>query len=231
MSFGKGDQPVPPDPIATAGAQGATNVSTAIANAMLNNTNQTTPLGSLKYNVTDTFKWVDPVTKNTYEIPRFTAEQTLSPEQLRIQQQGQAAQFNLSKLAADQSGRLGGLLGKPFDLSGAPEAGRLGQIGDVQTQIDPRTGRPLFTFGNAGQQQGSFGAAGPITSTYGPADSFSADRGRVEQALYGRLNPQLGKSNSASSSSWRTRASVTAPRLMPQRWRITTGRPTTRVWR
>jgi hypothetical protein len=32
----------------------------------------------------------------------------------------------------------------------------------------------------------------PIVGSYGPSDSFSADRGRVEEALYGRLNPQLG---------------------------------------
>jgi hypothetical protein len=45
--------------------------------------------------------------------------------------------------------------------------------------------------GFAGQQQGAFGDAGNITRTYGPQDSFSADRGRIEQAMFERVNPQL----------------------------------------
>jgi hypothetical protein len=38
--------PEPPNPLVTAGAQTAGNVSTAIANAFLQNTNQVTPQGS-----------------------------------------------------------------------------------------------------------------------------------------------------------------------------------------
>ena len=41
-----------------------------------------------------------------------------------------------------------------------------------------------------------FGDAGPITRDYGPADNYSADRLRVEDALYGRLNPQLTRERS-----------------------------------
>ena len=60
------DSPDPPDPIATAGAQTGTNVSTAVANANLGNVNQVTPQGNLTYNQTDTFSWVDPTTGHTY---------------------------------------------------------------------------------------------------------------------------------------------------------------------
>ena len=55
-----------------------------------------------------------------------------------------------------------------------------------------------------------FGEAGDITRTYGPEDNFSADRLRVEEALYGRLNPQLSASAAASSSDWPIRGSGTA---------------------
>jgi len=42
--------PTPPDPVATAQAQGAINRETAVAQARLNRTNEITPLGSRTYN-------------------------------------------------------------------------------------------------------------------------------------------------------------------------------------
>ena len=52
MGLFKPDPPTPPNPVVTAAAQTGTNVSTAIANTMLNRTNQVTPQGSLTYNTT-----------------------------------------------------------------------------------------------------------------------------------------------------------------------------------
>ena len=43
------DSPDPPNPFYTAAAQTGANVSTAVANANLNNVNQVTPQGSLNY--------------------------------------------------------------------------------------------------------------------------------------------------------------------------------------
>ena len=56
------DSPDPPNPIATAGAQTGTNVSTAVANANLGNVNQVTPQGNLTYATTGNFDWTDPTT-------------------------------------------------------------------------------------------------------------------------------------------------------------------------
>ena len=50
---------------------------------------------------------------------------------------------------------------------------------------------------DVGGQQRGLGDAGGITRDYGPADNFSADRGRVEEALYGRINPQLARDRQA----------------------------------
>ena len=52
-------------------------------------------------------------------------------------------------------------------------------------------------FANVGGQQRALGDAGAITRDYGPADSFSADRQRVEESLYGRINPQLARDRQA----------------------------------
>ena len=108
--MGKPSAPTPPNPITTAGLATGTNVNTAVANAFLNNTNQVTPQGSLTYQPTDNYSWTDPTTGSTYTIPRFTATQTLSPQQQAIQGQTQAAQYNLAGMANAQSGKIAGIL-------------------------------------------------------------------------------------------------------------------------
>lgn len=197
-SFCTSDPPQPPNPFAVAGAQTSTNVNTALANAFLNNTNQVTPLGNLTYDQTGSYQFTDPTSQTQYDIPRFTATQTLSPEQQAIQSTNQRSQQNLASLAANQSGYLADYLRTPFVGQGAPGAGdasTLGQIPGAQASFAD-AGQQQMSLGDYGQQQGTFGDAGNIVRGYGPADDFSADRGRVEQALYGRLNPQLERERS-----------------------------------
>ena len=74
--MGKGSAPAAPaapNPVDTARASTSTNVATAITNAFLNNTNQITPDGSLRYDQTDTYNWTDPYTGTNIAIPQFTA--------------------------------------------------------------------------------------------------------------------------------------------------------------
>jgi hypothetical protein len=78
--MGKPDAPAPPDPRQTAQASTSTNVGTAIANTMMGNVTQVGPGGRLDYDQTGTFNWSDPYTGQTYEIPRFTATTSMSPE-------------------------------------------------------------------------------------------------------------------------------------------------------
>ena len=88
--MGKPDTPTPPDPISTARGATSTNVATSVANAYLNNVNQNTPQGSLNYNATGNYAWNDPVTGTSYNIPTFTATQTLSPQGQAIKAQTDA---------------------------------------------------------------------------------------------------------------------------------------------
>ena len=171
--MGKPDAPTPPNPYATAAAQTGSNVSTGVANAFLNNVNQVTPQGNLNYDVTGTHDWTDPTTGQTYSIPRFTATQSLSPGQTDIFNANQASQFNLADTAKNQSYFLRDYLQGGVNLGGAPQAGNMDWLNEVPWA------------------QTSFGDAGAITRDYGPADNFSADRQRVEESLFGRLNPQL----------------------------------------
>jgi len=183
--MGKPDPPTPPNPYQTAAAQTGTNVSTGVANAFLNNTNQITPEGSISYDVTGNYNWTDPSTNQTYSIPRFTATQTLSPSQQALKGQNDQTQLNLATMGNQQSQRVGGLLSQPFDPNtGAPTGGDAQNIlgvGQARTSFDP-----------GGQVQTGFGDAGDITRSYGAGD-FSQDRQNVEDALMARMNPQLAR--------------------------------------
>lgn len=131
----KSKAPAPPDPKVTAAAQTGTNVSTAIANTQLGNVNQVTPDGSLTYSQSGTYKMTDPTTGQTYDVPQFTATQSLSPQGQLIHDADNKASLNMSNLAADQSARLGTLLGTPVDLSNSATEGRLMELG--RARLDP----------------------------------------------------------------------------------------------
>jgi len=180
---GKSSPPPAPNPVDTARASTSTNVATSIANAFLNNTNQITPEGSMRYDVTGQYNWSDPYTNLSVGIPTFTATQVLSPQGQAIQDQTMATKYNLAGMANAQSARLSKHLGADINLKAAPEAGDASTISGIP--------QAATTFGDVGAQQRTFGDAGDITRSYGPADNFSADRSRVEEALFGRLNPQL----------------------------------------
>lgn len=217
--MGKPKTPTPPDPKETAAAQTSTNVSTATANAYLGNVNQKTPYGSLTYTKTgDQFvndanggtvyfnpntgqyssvRPNDPAWQELkgYTVPTFEAVTTLDPAQQAILDQNNAANLNLSKLAATQSGKLNDLLGTPFDISGAPAAGTAGNYQSLREFMSAP--QLATTFGDAGSISRDFGTtianAGDITRSYG-ANDFSADRQRVEDAYLARMQPGLDAS-------------------------------------
>ncbi|MDP2575388.1 tail fiber domain-containing protein [Vibrio penaeicida] len=181
--------PAPPPPKETAAAQTSTNIGTAIAQQALNNVNQVTPGGSLTYSQSGSHTYTDPGTGQTHVIPTYTATQTLSPENQRIQNKTEEAQLNFSTLAADQSARLKGLLGRPVDASTLPERGEAEAIRQTNLQ---RVGQgPVLQteLGEVGDVQRHIADAGPITRTYGT--DFSKDRQRVEDALMARMSPRL----------------------------------------
>jgi hypothetical protein len=181
--MGKPEAPTPPNPIATAGAQTGTNVSTAIANANLGNVNQVTPTGSLNYNQTGSYSWTDPTTGSNYTVPQFTATQTLTPQGQAIQAQQLGAQQNLAGMANQQSASIASLLSSGMNLSGAPTPGSSSWLSGVP--------QAATSFSPGGPIQTSLPAAGAIQTTYGPGDNFSADRQNVQDALMARMNPQL----------------------------------------
>ena len=75
-----------------------------------------------------------------------------------------------------------------MNTSRAPAAGDTSRIENLPSAAT--------SFGGTGVQQGTFDDAGNLTRSYGPSDNFSADRQRVEDALFGRLSPQLDRDRS-----------------------------------
>lgn len=146
---------------------------------------------------------------NGYQIPTWTATQTLSPTQQKIFDASQQAQINLANVAQQQSGRLGDLLNRPMDLSKLPAGGNAANL-DMPQYQQFSAGNALKTgiadagnitksIAGAGNIANTFGDAGNITRTYGT--DFSADRQKVEDALFARMNPQLTQDRTALETS------------------------------
>ena len=180
--------PQGPNPNQVAAAQTASNIGTAIAQQHLLNTNQETPYGNLTYQQNGTTQYIDPTDNSVYEIPRYTAVQTLSPEQQAILDQNNASSLNLATLGNEQSSRLDSLLDRPIDASSAPAAGDPTQI-----RRDP-----LGTLSTVPLLQTELGDAGEITRTYGT--DFSQARQDVEDALMARLDPRIEQDRSRLES-------------------------------
>jgi hypothetical protein len=209
------DPPTPPNPILTGALQTATNIGTGITGSYLNNYNQVTPQGNLTYSADSTYAYTDPASGQVYQVPRWTATQSLpswattpDAEGWSIDTLNKASQYNLGQASKHSSYALKELLGQNQNiLGGAPQFGDPNSldIGDARRTFDSvgnlqrniaDTGSQQGSFGDVGSQQYTFDDAGNITRDYGPADNFSADRARVEESLYGRLNPQLERDRS-----------------------------------
>lgn len=161
--------PSPPDPVATAAAQTASNRETAITQHELNMVNQNGPWGSVNYAQTGT---------SAAGTPTYTATTSLSPSQQAIFDKSQEAQGNLAGIAADQSKFLSSYLANGVDLSGLPA---------LKTSLGPNYDA-TFNPNLVGAGKNFSTSLGPgYATSYAGADDFSADRRRVERSLWDRM--------------------------------------------
>lgn len=100
--------PAPVDATATARAQSSANKETAISQAGLNSVNQYTPFGSLEYSQSGT--WAD-------GTPKFSATQTLTPQQQRIADLSQNASETYGQTGNALLNNVKGMLSQPVDMS------------------------------------------------------------------------------------------------------------------
>lgn len=113
--------PIPPDPVATAAAQGGANRDTAISQGLMNMTDQVGPDGSLTYTKIGDEWLTDSLNGSRYSVPRYKATQALSASGQRVQDINNQTEENIAGIGRDQSARIGGILGTPvnFDSLGA----------------------------------------------------------------------------------------------------------------
>ncbi len=139
--MGKPSAPAPPDPKQTSAAQTGTSVATALANSSLNNVNQVGPEGSKTYSQSGTYKFTDPYTNQTYDIPNYTQTTSLSPEQQQLYDLNNQTQQNLGNIGVQQSSKIGELLNTPFDPATANKAveDKIATLGS--TRLDPMFAR------------------------------------------------------------------------------------------
>lgn len=255
--MGKPDAPQPTPPEQTAAASTGTNVSTAIANAILQNPSQITPDGSLTYSfqgggsvpsveeftvpgtpgtvsgpvrddvyyertgearptatggtpdstqyrvgdqtftdraAADAYRndlmsqqggytWTDEFTGQTYNIPKITATQTLSPEAQAIKDKTTEAQGNLAQLAVNQSASLTDMLSNPLDTSGLQDRQQYADIPQPELQ----------TYGNNSSLAALLDGRGEITNGF--------ERGGIQGSVSGSQDYTTGVSVPGLTSS------------------------------
>jgi len=218
--------PPPPDPYATARAQTSSNVSTAVANTVLGNADETGPLGSVRYQQKGSYqlgepilnsdgsprttrRWVaDPGSNSTGYVPRSTP---MDPSASA----GNASGDNYANLApyGMEEGGGGGRWVEEAEMSyrDIPQWERITTLSDAEQAKYDKTNTVQQQFldianAQAGRLQTSLGT--PLSFADIPdnssgvlarilADDGSASRARVEDALSQRLNPQLDRDRAA----------------------------------
>jgi hypothetical protein len=218
--------PPPPDPYATARAQTSSNVSTAVANTVLGNADETGPLGSVRYQQKGSYRlgepvlnsdgsprtsrrWVaDPGSNSTGYVPRSTP---VDPGAVA----GNASGDNYANLApyGMEEGGGGGRWVEDAEMSyrDIPQWERITTLSDAEQAKYDKTNQVQQQFldianAQAGRLQTSLGQ--PLSFADIPdnssgvlarilADDGSASRSRVEDALSQRLNPQLDRDRAA----------------------------------
>lgn len=161
--------PPPPDPVATANAQTASNVATATANQAMNFVDQVGPDGSLKYSQIDTITIPNGL-GGTISVPRYLATTELSEAGKALKGVNDQTEMNLATIGRDQSAKIGSLLGTNVNLTNDAVENRLLELGSKR--LDPQFARDeeatRTRLANAGIQQGS--------------DAWIAEMGRLDQA-------------------------------------------------
>ena len=171
LDFGKSSGPAIPDP----SVQAAQNAETARLQANLNRVNTTTPYGTVAW-TNNGDRWTQNISLDPAQQQMLNAQTSIGNTALT------AAQGRVAQGAAN--------MGQAFDMSGLPSMVSgidTGQLPDLVSQVS--TGPVYNSFADAGPLARQIDTAG-LQQIPGLND-FSAERQRVEDALYSRATSRL----------------------------------------
>lgn len=146
---------------------------------MLGNVNRVGADGSrLDYDQTGNYKFRDPYTGKSYNLPTFTARESLSPEAQAIFDANQGAELNLAETARDQSGFMQDYLGEPWKPDTSEIESRIYDLGSrtLDTTFGRQRGDLQTQLSNQGIKLGS--------SAY---DRAMSEQAGAENDAYGQL--------------------------------------------
>ncbi len=203
------EAPPSPDPYATGRAQTTSNVSTAVANTVLSNANETGPLGTVRYKQNGSYKLSEPV------LDRNGAPVVSRKWVPDAGGGGTAPTQDFS------NGGIGGIVGNggAFPMVGGtggkwveeaqmsdrdiPQWERIVEMSPEQRELyDRQVGvqKNLLDFAGSQTKRLQDTLGNPLSFDDIPnynIDDFSGDRTKVENAMYERLNPQIERERSA----------------------------------
>lgn len=172
--------PPAPDPYATAQANANANQTITAGNNIMNNVNENSPTGSVRYTQTGQQTWTD--VNGSHTVPTFTRDVSLSPEQQKLYDQQTALGTQMNDIAGSQLTKINGVLSSSIDPSTLSP--RVNSIGPTPT---------LQNAPNAPSLQTSYGAGGTIQQDVTGSNDYAAQRDAVVGALNSRLNPELDR--------------------------------------
>lgn len=158
-----------PDPVKTADAQATSNKQTAVAQAELNNYDKVGPDGSLTYKQIGT---------NADGTPQFQQTTSLSAPNQQIYDTNQTTKQNLATIGADQSKKIGDLLGTPFSVDNAI-ADKITSLG--AQRLDPQWAQNKTAFDADQANKGVMPGSEAYNNAY---RDFSAAKNDAYNSLY-----------------------------------------------
>lgn len=119
LYFSKPDAPAAPDYKGAAQATSTGSVQAAIANALLNRANQSTPYGSQTWQQTGTAQVPAVGTNPAVDVPQFSSNINLTPQGQQLLDADTRQKLGLAGLADTSMGQVGSSLSSPLNLGGA----------------------------------------------------------------------------------------------------------------
>lgn len=185
--------PAPIDPVALAGAQGAANVDTAVAQQGLNLIDSVgSPYGNVVYNQTGSV-----TTPGGDLVPRFTQNTYLSPSQNQLYDAKTGAEISAAQTAKSAIDKAGSALSKPLSFGSAP-IHYLKSTDQPSFSTGYQKTDPNFGIASAGNIQGNVDFSN-LPDLPG-ANDFSAERDSVKAALLSRFNEDIQNQENQTTS-------------------------------